>query len=282
MNRLARATKITILVDNNVTPGLGLLPEHGFSALVERGDCRILFDTGQGQAIRRNSEALGIKLSPLDAVVLSHGHYDHTGGLLHVAEMNPGVEVVAHPNALGSHLVKRETDVAPREIGIPHGREAFAATGARFRLTAELEEIFEGVWFTGSVPRKYDLKADGQLLISNPGGTTQDIIPDDASLVISTPSGHVLLFGCAHAGVRNILEHVREKLGIRTIHAVVGGTHLGFCEPGETGAAIRALKDFGVKLAAPAHCTGDAASSVIKAHFKDGYRAACAGTVLEF
>jgi 7,8-dihydropterin-6-yl-methyl-4-(beta-D-ribofuranosyl)aminobenzene 5'-phosphate synthase len=276
------ASTITILVDNNAVPGMGLMAEHGFSALIERPNARILFDTGQGPALAHNSQVLGIDLTGLDLVVLSHGHYDHTGGLERVVALNPGINVVAHPKALSSHLVKRDTDTVPREIGIPHEPGRLTAGGARFNLLASFSEILDGVWFTGQVPRSVSNEQDTRLLVKGTTGFRQDLIEDDASLLLHTPAGPVLLLGCAHAGVRNILEYVSSQTGLEQLHAVIGGTHLAFCPEHETDAVIEQFDRYGVQCIATAHCTGLGPNKRLRRHFGDRFHDAWAGTVFRF
>lgn len=275
-------TSLTIVVDNNVLPGSSLIPEHGFAALIERGSERILFDTGQGPALGRNAAALHKDLAGLTCVVLSHGHYDHTGGLLHVANMNPGIRVVAHPAIFSAHMKMEVGKTAPRSIGIPYARREFEELGALFESVEDFREICQGVWFTGQVPRVFGTPPAGALITLSNQATVPDSIEDDASLVMETPSGPCVVLGCAHAGVRNILEHVRVNLGIDRIYAVIGGTHLGPSDRSETFAAIKALEDFNVQLVAPAHCTGSGPTEVLRAYFGTRYCEAAAGTEFLF
>ena len=275
-------SRITILVDNNIIPGMGLMAEHGFSALIERPDTRILFDTGKGPALVHNSQVLGTPLTNLDAVVLSHGHYDHTGGLQHVVSQNYRINVVAHPNALAPHFVKKETDPAPREIGLPYQPDELTMGGARFNLLDSFTEILDGIWFTGEVPRCVNMGQDERLLIKTAEGFGHDIIEDDASLLLHTAPGPVVLLGCAHAGVRNILNHIESQTGVQRIHAVIGGTHLGFCPEQETDAVIEQFDRYGVQFVATAHCTGARPNERLKEHFGERFHDAWAGTVFRF
>jgi len=258
------------------------MAEHGFAAMIERDGLRMLFDTGQGPALAHNAPILGVDLSGLNTVALSHGHYDHTGGLLHVTRLNPGIRVVAHPKALGGHMALNDDETIPHDIGLPHRPKSLEEHGARFHLTTRFEEILDRVWFTGWIPRKNESRQDKRLLTPDMDGWRPDIIEDDASLVLETNSGFALLLGCAHAGVRNILEHVKQEKGIDRIHAVVGGTHLGFSGASETVEVIRALESFGVQCVATAHCTGEAANLALRNHFGDRFRIARAGTILRF
>lgn len=275
-------TRIAILVDNEVKPGLNLMPEHGFSALVQRGLDRILFDTGQGPALTHNTHVLGISLCPLSAVVLSHGHYDHTGGLLQVVHINPGVRIIAHPDVFSPHFKSSSPDTALTSIGIPYSRQTLESQAAVFHLVPELEEIAAGTWFTGTVPRVFRCTADNRLKTTNNRVAIADPLEDDCSLVLETSSGVVLLLGCAHAGVPNILEHLRSRMGIDQVHAVIGGTHLGLSDRLETFHAIEALEQASAQLLAPTHCTGSGPKELLRAHFGDRYCEATAGSVLEF
>lgn len=275
-------TRITILVDNDVKDGLGLAPEHGFSALIERGPDRILFDTGQGPALIHNARALGISLRPLNLVVLSHGHYDHTGGLYEVAFLGGPLRVVAHPGALRQHFGQHDGEAGPRSIGIPFRRETIEEVGTTFHLTTEFEEIASGIWFSGQVPRLYENSRDGRLLTLKDERLVPDSIEDDGSLVIETKAGPVLLLGCAHAGLQNILEHFRDKLALQSIHAIIGGTHLGMLHPSRTDAAIETFERYRVQCIATAHCTGSRANAALRAHFGRRFTKAYAGAVFEF
>jgi 7,8-dihydropterin-6-yl-methyl-4-(beta-D-ribofuranosyl)aminobenzene 5'-phosphate synthase len=275
-------TRVTILVDNVAQPGLNLMPEHGFSALVQQGSERILFDTGQGPALKHNPCSLGVEMSTLSAVVLSHGHYDHTGGLLHVVETNPGIRVVAHPAIFSPHLKSAPSDPMLKSIGIPYTRETLESRQAAFHLVSDVHEISPGVWFTGTVPRVFPTMADERLKTLDRQCEIADPLEDDCSLVLDTASGPVLLLGCAHAGVRNILHHVRARLGIDRVHAVIGGTHLGLSAPNETFRAIEAFEEASVQVIAPTHCTGEGPKDLLRAHFGDRYCHAEAGTVMEF
>lgn len=282
MSTTALSTRLTILVDNNVVPGRGLIPEHGFSALIERDGRTLIFDGGQGPALVHNSRALGINLTSLDAAVFSHGHYDHTGGLFHIASLNPGIQVILHPYAFSPRLSIRDAATAPRSIGIPFDRQMIEGLGANITPVNGFEEIRPGVWFTGEVPRLYGPNADGRLFRTENNRRVPDMIEDDASLVMDTPSGGVLLLGCAHAGLHNILNHIRSRLGVNRIHAVIGGTHLGPADKSETIAAIEVLEEFKVERIAPAHCTGAGPAEVLKAHFGTRFVGAAAGMVFVF
>jgi 7,8-dihydropterin-6-yl-methyl-4-(beta-D-ribofuranosyl)aminobenzene 5'-phosphate synthase len=276
-------SRITILVDNNVfLHGKGLIPEHGFSALIERDSCRILFDGGQGQALIHNSDAMGVNLGSIDLAIFSHGHYDHTGGLLHVAKLNSGLRVILHPGAFDHRLSIGDSSTTPRSIGMPFSRSMLEDTGTIFETVTDFREILPGVWFTGEVPRVFGQFCDPKLVRSLDKRFVPDMIQDDSSMIMDTPSGPVLLLGCAHAGLRNILHHIRQQLDIVRIHAVIGGTHLGPADKTEILSAIDALEEFGVERIAPLHCTGIGPSEILKARFGKRFVDAGAGKILDF
>ncbi len=275
-------TRITILVDNEIQPQLGLMAEHGFSALVERPDVRFLFDTGQGPALVNNARALGVNLTPLDFLVLSHGHYDHTGGVATVVEKNPGLRIVAHPDALQPHLARLDEDAPPRAIGMPTQRADLESLGALFDLRTEFHELVSGVWFSGEVPRVMDTQVDKRLVVYAQGKLAPDAMRDDVSLLLETPSGPVVLLGCAHAGVENIMAHLCGRRSIATVAAVLGGTHLGVFDAAATESAIRTFEKYQVRRLGTSHCTGVEPNARLKAHFGNLFCSGSAGAVFEF
>jgi 7,8-dihydropterin-6-yl-methyl-4-(beta-D-ribofuranosyl)aminobenzene 5'-phosphate synthase len=271
-------TRLTILVDNNVLPESSLIPEHGFAALIERGSERILFDTGQGPALGRNAAALQKDLDGLTCVVLSHGHYDHTGGLPYVIRLNPGIRVVAHPAVFSVHMKLDDGKTELRSIGIPYLRQELEELGASFDFIEDFRDVCPGIWFTGHVPRVVKAPLAGALMTVKNQITILDTVEDDASLILETPSGLCVLLGCAHAGIGNILEHIRTNIKTDALYAVIGGTHLGPLDRRETYSAIKALEDFNVQLVAPAHCTGSGPSEILRAYFGTRYCDALVGT----
>jgi 7,8-dihydropterin-6-yl-methyl-4-(beta-D-ribofuranosyl)aminobenzene 5'-phosphate synthase len=271
--------KLTVLCDNGVGPQMGLLGEHGFSCYVETPHGNYLFDTGQGLAILNNCRILGKGLGSLQAVVLSHGHYDHTGGLPDVLHQTGPVDVFAHPEIFSARY--RSSPTHRKFVGLPFRREHLESLGAHFCLIREWTEIGPGVFVTGEVPRTSPGGDSGLIMISAEGTEIPDPLVDDLSMVIETPSGLVLLLGCAHAGLMNIVRHVRERTGQDRVFAVLGGTHLGFSGEEEFEAALRMLEEIGAEKIGASHCTGPAAAARLHARLGERFFFAVTGSVLE-
>jgi 7,8-dihydropterin-6-yl-methyl-4-(beta-D-ribofuranosyl)aminobenzene 5'-phosphate synthase len=271
--------RLTVLCDNAVLPQLGLVAEHGFACLVETGSGRYLFDTGQGLALVNNARILDRELNNLQAIVLSHGHYDHAGGLPEALHRSGPVEVIAHPDLFSERY--RSAGAQRRFIGLPYRREYLESLGARFRLVRDWTAIGPQVAVTGEVPRRAGAAGDRGLIAVRDGQSGPDPLADDLSLVVTTAKGVVVVLGCAHAGLVNILRRVGEKTGQKRIYAVLGGTHLGFAGEAEFEEAVAALDEFGVEKIGAAHCTGPQQAARLYARLGERVLFAAVGTVLE-
>lgn len=271
---------ITLVVDNSASGALR--SEHGFAAWVELPNERLLFDTGQGPVLCENAAALGIDLRAADLLVLSHGHFDHTGGVPAVVELAPGVCVHLHQAATGARYSIRQGKA--RSIGMPD--EARAALEAlppqRVAWTTDPVELQEGVGLTGAIPRHTDFEDPGGPFFIDAAGTRADPIPDDQALWLRTERGLVVLVGCSHAGLINTLRHARRLSGEPRLHAVIGGFHLVAASDLRLQRTVEALKQLELDLIVPCHCTGDAATEVLKQSLGERVVAGAAGARYTF
>jgi 7,8-dihydropterin-6-yl-methyl-4-(beta-D-ribofuranosyl)aminobenzene 5'-phosphate synthase len=278
--------RLVTLVDNAVRPGkLGLLAEHGLSVLVEAHGQRILLDAGQTDVAVHNARALDLNLGTVDAIVLSHGHQDHTGGLRavlrEVSRQGREVPVYAHPDLWTARYSVREGE-RPRFAGLPYREEDLTALGARFHYSTAPLELWPGVWTTGEVPRHNDFeRLDPALKVRLSEGWGQDQVRDDQALVVTSARGLIVVLGCAHAGIVNTLNHIREFTGERRLYAVVGGTHLGLGLKEQLAPSVAALREMGITRLGVSHCTGPEAAAELAQAFGAAFFANNAGNVVE-
>ncbi|NTV49587.1 MAG: MBL fold metallo-hydrolase [Geobacteraceae bacterium] len=273
--------RITILCENSVGSISGTIGEHGFSALIEPavGD-PLLFDTGQGLTLLHNARRMNKDLSLVKQVIISHGHYDHAGGLKPLLEECGPKLVYGHPSVFKPRYRVKDTDEC-YSIGIPVSREELETAGAAFDLSNEFRAIAPGVYLTGEVPRVTGFETGDQGLYCDCNGHESDHTIDDQSLLLETERGLVLLLGCCHAGLINTLEHIAKMTGRRDVYAVIGGTHLGFCGQEQLTSTIAALRNMGIKKLAASHCTGFAASARLLREFPKEFQLAMVGYTLE-
>jgi 7,8-dihydropterin-6-yl-methyl-4-(beta-D-ribofuranosyl)aminobenzene 5'-phosphate synthase len=272
---------ITVLVENTVSDER-LIAEHGLAVWIECDAGRILFDTGQGRALAHNAERLGVDLSTADAIALSHGHYDHTGGLPTALAAAPGATVYAHPAARGTKFAWSPTS-PPRAIGVPGASaEALSANKGRFIETRGPTELFGGLRLTGEVPRTTEFEDGGGPFALDEACAVPDPMLDDQALFFPSTEGIVLILGCAHAGVVNTMRYVAELMGDERLHCVMGGMHLVGASDERIAKTMDAFRAFDVGRIGPAHCTGERAVARFHREFPERVFACPAGSRFEF
>jgi 7,8-dihydropterin-6-yl-methyl-4-(beta-D-ribofuranosyl)aminobenzene 5'-phosphate synthase len=247
--------KITILVDNHA--GDDLIAEHGLSVWIEAEGRRILFDTGQGGALAANALSLGVDLGEADALVLSHGHFDHTGGIPHVLKTARCIDTYCHSGAvLPRYSIRNGT---PKPIHMP--RDCLAAIDSlpwhRLHWVQEPLRLTGKIGLTGPIPRETSFEDTGGPFYLDPEGRRTDAIEDDLALWIRTDKGLVICVGCCHAGVVNTLNHILRLNPDSKIRAVIGGMHLLNASEKRLDRTIAALRSLMPELVVPCHCTGE-------------------------
>jgi len=253
---------ITALMDNKATEHKTLIAEHGLSLYVHYNGRRILFDCGAGANPLRNAHSLGIDMKDLDAVVLSHSHYDHAAGFRDLVENDLGSGTVfTGPNFFEPKYAKNGIRYTNLSAGFD--RDFLAQHGICHREVDGLEEIFPGVYLIGNFPRKIPFERIAERFVRRTGqGFIADDFGDEICIAFEIEGGLAVLVGCSHPGILNMMIHVRQVLN-RPIRAVFGGTHLVEADSQRIETTVQRLQDMGLEVLGLSHCSGDAADCVI-------------------
>ncbi len=268
---------LSILCDNTASMREGIRAEHGFSVLLERGGQRILFDTGQSDVYWHNAEVMGIDLRTVGVVLLSHGHYDHTGGLLRLVRSHRPVNVVAHREVFTPRY-KRQRNDSLKYIGCPYTQAFLESRGVSFTFVEGRYEVAPNVYFISGVPQTTDFEVGDPLLVVKNGDKIEpDPFLDDASMYVKTSEGLVVVLGCSHRGVINILRYILTLEEGIPILSIIGGTHLSRSPREQREKTIDALKALNPRMIGVSHCTGSEAADAMSHVFGRSFFRAMAG-----
>ncbi len=247
--------KLTVLVDDSIFEHKQLLAEHGLSFYIEVDGKKILFDTGETDVFIHNAKKLGIDLSDLDYIVLSHGHYDHTCGLKHyIEQIAPTAArkpvLLTHPD---SFLSKTEQDCA--NIGMNITR-AELEKHFEIKTTIEPYKISESMIFLGQIPRNNDFEAQEPIChIEKDGTLNDDFVWEDSALLYQSEDSISIITGCSHSGICNIVDYAATLSGQKKISAIIGGFHLCDTPCDILQKIISHLKKYDIEAIYPCHCT---------------------------
>ncbi|MBN2734641.1 MAG: MBL fold metallo-hydrolase [Methanomicrobiaceae archaeon] len=278
--------KITVLCDNNTITDVYLTGEPALSFFIEESGKNILFDTGYSDVFLKNAEELGINLLLTDYIVLSHGHIDHTGGLLHLKKMYDNARkdgifckkpvIVAHPEIFRSVTAEGFGD-----IGCPLKKEE-AETFADVILSNEPVRITDNIIFMGEIVEKtpFETPVSAGILRDSAGNSAPDLQPDDSALLYSGNDGLVIITGCSHRGICSIAKEAAKICGRNEFRDIIGGLHLLGADEYRLYETGKFLKNLGLKKIHPCHCT-DLAAKIALSEFFEVVDVGC-GLVIEF
>lgn len=272
---------LTLLAENTAR-GTGVIGEHGLSYWLDTGANRVLFDTGQGTALFHNAPRLRIDLSRADAIILSHGHYDHTGGLEAVLALAPDAPLFLHPGATHAKFIASKAGKGRRISTDFMEEQRFRTSWRKVVAQREPSEVVPGVWMTGEIPRENTFEDTGGPFFLDEALQHPDLLLDDQSLYIKTNAGLLVILGCAHSGVINTLRHIQKLSGETRIHTIIGGLHLESASPERMDKTIAALKSFAPVQLGFCHCTGLTATVRLWNEFPGRCFHAHAGLQLDF
>lgn len=256
--------KITTLIENGTGEHRGLKAEHGISFCVEKDGRKILFDTGQSGAFIQNAALLGISLEDTEYVVLSHGHYDHAGGFRSLSGVVSSFRLMVGEGFFEEKYASRGPC---RDYLGPDFNEAWLREkGISYSFFGEdVREILPGAYLLSRFPRIHgDERIHPRFVLRRGGSFLPDLFEDEILLALDTSGGIVVLLGCAHPGMRNMLDGVKNRLG-RPILAVLGGTHLVESKGVSLERSLRYFEEESVRIIGVSHCTGSEAVSRLRA-----------------
>jgi 7,8-dihydropterin-6-yl-methyl-4-(beta-D-ribofuranosyl)aminobenzene 5'-phosphate synthase len=250
--------KIHVLVDNNSLIDRYFLAEPGFSVLIEEGEFRILFDTGYSDIFIRNSQKMGLDLSHLNFLVLSHSHMDHTWGL------DPLVRYYAELKTAGLSCSK-PTIIAHSQTFISVVDENFGELGSllskeklakhfKLELTDKPMWLTDRLVFLGQIPRKNEFESILKFGKKD-GSDEDDWVIEDSAFAYKSDNGLVIITGCSHAGICNIIEYAKEICNETKIYDVLGGLHLQQPTPAQMQGTLNYIKKLNLKQIHACHCT---------------------------
>jgi 7,8-dihydropterin-6-yl-methyl-4-(beta-D-ribofuranosyl)aminobenzene 5'-phosphate synthase len=273
--------KITTLVENHLGENLALESAHGISFLIEYGDTLYLFDTAQHDLVVKNAEELGYDLNKLNKVIISHNHYDHGGGLKSVISNFGPQDTIVHKDFFkekyGVKNIKKEY------LGINYDRDSLLDTGSQIQeIKDDITYIDDNIFVAANFERKTDFeKVNKRFYIKENNEMTLDYFKDEIALGIESSKGLIILLGCSHPGVVNMIRSIIKKTKNEKIYCILGGTHL--VEGGEKRIykTLNYMKDINVEYLGFSHCTGKKAEDIFEKEMPNNFFHNNTGTTIE-
>jgi|LGVF01.1.fsa_nt_gb 7,8-dihydropterin-6-yl-methyl-4-(beta-D-ribofuranosyl)aminobenzene 5'-phosphate synthase len=273
--------RITTLLENKKEEGTPYYTEHGLSFIIETPNESVVFDTGQSDAFIKNAQLMGIDLSNARKMIISHGHYDHSGGVKSFVEkINNNLQFYVSSCFFDEKF--KIVDEISKYIGNDFNRDYLESNGVDINLIKNsITEVSENIYIVTNFERTFLEETNERFYIKENGKNIVDLFNDEISVVIKGEKGLVVLVGCSHPGIRNIITTVK-KLFSEPILAVIGGTHLRNASGKRIMDTIEIFKELGIKKIGVSHCTGDRAINLLKKEMPNEFFENNTGSVFEF
>ena len=277
--------RLSTLAENTAS-WTDLLGEWGLSILVETDDAVVLVDTGYSTVAAHNAGIMKAPLKRVNKILFSHGHMDHTGGLVSLLGLGCGaekpVEVLAHPDAWAPKFWRLKNG-GHEYVGIPFARKLAESLGASFHLTPKPVWITDRIVTSGEIPMTNDFEhIDANACVQTDDGYVDDELKDDQSLFIKSDKGLVIVAGCAHRGIVNTMAHAQKLTGCREIYAVIGGIHLFGASERRIRLTLEEIGRLDVQRIGVSHCTGPMAGAFLAHELGGRFFFNHAGTITKF
>lgn len=269
--------RITVLNENMVYKK-NLIAEHGLSVLIEFNNKKILLDTGQSDVFIKNAKTLGVDLNNLDAIIISHGHYDHGGGLDYLNEINNIPNIYISTKA----LIPKFSINKKKNKYYFNGIDVDDNIKNHFHYIDDKEEIFKGVYLISNIPYSNDFESKPRgFYIKQKDKMLPDLMYDEQILVVETSNGLSLFMGCSHMGIINAVSYVKDIFKDKKIYSLFAGMHLINADKNRINKTVEMLKEENINHIMPCHCTGYKVSAKISEELKDSFIEVQCGSVIE-
>lgn len=273
--------KISILTDNRVKKR-GFVAEHGLSIFIEQDGTNILFDTGQTNIYCRNADLMGVDLKKTDFIVLSHGHYDHCGGLAYFPMLDKYPNVYIGKYAFKKRYVIHAGKSSYREIGIPWDLNEYETISNSLIYNQNKIQLSPKITLCSEIGETVDFEGVSKMFCSGDiNNMVQDSVSDEQMLVIESDKGLIIFLGCSHIGIINCLKHALKLFPGRNIYALIAGMHLDSADLSRINTTIKYMIDLNIQKIIPLHCTGITAICEMKRILVDKCIPLCTGDILE-